>query len=99
MEQFTTDSQDQLQISEGDPRTGTFPQMWPTAGDTTITSTKEVFSYGHLSVVCLFVCYFEITITSESCNFQICWSVGLFVYLYVCLLRHSFSTMILIVFL
>ena len=32
--QFTTDSQGHLQMSDSDSRTGTFPQMWPTEGDT-----------------------------------------------------------------
>ena len=31
---FATDLQCCLWMSDGDARTGTFPQMWPTAGDT-----------------------------------------------------------------
>ena len=33
--QFTTESQGPLQMSDGDPRTGMFPEMRVTAGDTT----------------------------------------------------------------
>ena len=32
--QFATDSQGHTRTSDGNPMTGTFPQTWPTTGDT-----------------------------------------------------------------
>ena len=38
--QFATDSQGRTQTSDIDPWTGTFPQTWPTVGDTACTVNR-----------------------------------------------------------